>query len=279
MKIVGRYQLHETLGRGAHGIVYRATDLHSHEDVAIKFLHDSVASDPQYTVRMMREARAMSQLAGTSAIRIHELGSREDGVLYLVMELLVGKDFAHFLGDIEDRGDKLSPRLLFHYLDPIVDTLEAAHHLGIIHRDLKPSNIFILDKPQEGVRLLDFGLCKMMAASALTQDGTVAGSPSYIAPEAWLGNPRILDHRIDVYSLAAICFRALSGKVPFDVPGIFEKFQLTTQAERPSLHALRPDLSTDIDAWVRQALAIDPAMRFQNVRGMWNALKTVLGSS
>lgn len=281
LTVNNRYQLHEVLGQGGHGVVHRATDLFTRTDVAIKFLHENVASDPQYTVRMLREAKAMAALSGTSAIRVHELGSREDGVLYLVMELLVGKDFAQFLADIEAHGVTLPPRVLFEYLDPIVDTLEAAHQRGIVHRDLKPSNVFILDPAHGGgVRLLDFGLCKMMtASSSLTQDGTIAGSPSYIAPEVWRGNPRILDHRIDVYSLAAICFRALSGRLPFDAPSLFEKFQLATKGQRPSLHALRPELSPEIDDWVRQALAIDPAARFQNVRGMWNALRSVIGET
>lgn len=274
-----RYQLHEILGQGGHGIVYRATDFSTRMQVAIKFLHDNVAADPQYTVRMLREAQAMAALAGTSAIQVHELGSTQDGRLFLVMELLVGKDFSDLLAEFEARGSTLPQRALFDYLEPIVDTLEAAHQRGIVHRDLKPSNIFIL-APSRGssVRLLDFGLCKLMtASSALTQDGMIAGSPSYIAPEVWRGNPRILDHRIDVFSLAAIVFRALSGRVPFDAPTLIDKFKQVTSGARPSLYALRPDLHPSIDDWVRQALAVDPNARFQNVRGMWNALRSVVG--
>lgn len=275
--IIGkRYKLHEILGQGGHGVVHRATDLKTRTDVAIKFLHPNVAADPEYNVRMLREAQAMAALSGTSAIRVHELGATDDGALYLVMELLVGKDLFQFMASLEARGARVDPRLLFEYLGPIVDTLEAAHQRGIVHRDLKPSNIFILEHGQ-GVRLLDFGLCKMMSAASLTMDGMVAGSPSFIAPEVWKGNPRILDHRIDVYSLGAIIFRMLGGRVPFDAPTIFDKFKLVTTGERPSLHALRPDLSPLVDDWVRQALAIDPAARFQNVRGMWNALRGVIG--
>jgi len=273
--IARRYELHEVLGQGGHGVVHRATDRRTGQQVAIKLLHPSVATDPEYNVRMLREAQAMAALSGTSAIRVYELGATEDGLLFLVMELLVGKDLSQRLASIEARGHRMDARLLIEYLGPIVDTLEAAHQRGIVHRDLKPSNIFILDGG--GVRLLDFGLCKMMSASSLTMDGMVAGSPSYIAPEVWKGNPRILDHRIDVYSLAAIIFRALAGRVPFDAPSVYEKFQLATTGERPSLHALRPDLPPLVDDWVRIALAIDPAKRFQNVRGMWNALRAVIG--
>jgi len=273
----GRYELVEVLGRGGHGVVYKALDSATGLEVAIKFLHDAVASDPQYNVRMLREAQAMSALTGTSAIRVHGLRTSADGARYLVMELLAGHDLESHLSVLEERGLRLPPRQMFTLLDPIADTLEAAHERGIVHRDLKPANIFVLRKG--GVRLLDFGLAKVMAASPLTSDGMVAGSPSYIAPEAWRGNPRLLDHRIDVYSLGAIAFRALSGRVPFEAESLIEKFQLATTGERPSLFALRPDLPREIDPWVQQALAIDPDKRFFRVRGMWDALKECLGAA
>jgi serine/threonine-protein kinase len=223
---------------------------------------------------MLREAQVMAALAGTSAIRVYGLRTTTDGALYLVMELLIGADLDDYLAEIESVGQRLSIHRLFDLLDPIVDTLEAAHARGIVHRDLKPANIFVLESG--GVRLLDFGLAKVLAASPLTNDGMIAGSPSYIAPEVWRGNPRVLDHRIDVYSLGAITFRALSGNVPFDTGSLLEKYQLATTGERPSLYAKRPDLPREIDTWVAQALAIDPDMRFHQVRGMWNALRSVL---
>jgi eukaryotic-like serine/threonine-protein kinase len=272
-----RYELKDVIGRGGHGVVYRAMDRESGIDVAIKFLHDSMAIDPQYNIRMLREAQVMAALSGTSAIRVYGLNTTPDGALYLVMELLAGRDFDTYLADLEDSGRRLSVYRLFELLDPIVDTLEAAHSRGIVHRDLKPGNIFVLDSG--GARLLDFGLAKVMAAAPLTNSGIVAGSPSYIAPEVWKGNPRALDHRIDVYSIGAIVFRALSGQVPFGGNDILEKLHLVTTAERPSLHALRPDLPPEVDAWVAEVLAIDPDLRFLQVRGMWNALRGILGIS
>jgi serine/threonine-protein kinase len=270
-----RYELQEIIGRGGHGVVYRAFDRVLGADVAIKFLHDSIAVDPQYNIRMLREAQVMAALTGTSAIRVYGLNTTPDGALFLVMELLSGRDFDTYLADLEDGGRRLSVYRLFELLDPIVDTLEAAHVRGIVHRDLKPGNIFVLDSG--GTRLLDFGLAKVMAAAPLTNSGMVAGSPSYIAPEVWKGNPRVLDHRIDVYSLGAIVFRALSGSVPFGGNDVLEKLALVTTAERPSLHRLRPDLSPEIDVWVAEVLAIDPDFRFHQVRGMWNALRGILG--
>ncbi|HKQ70236.1 MAG TPA: serine/threonine-protein kinase [Polyangiaceae bacterium] len=273
--IDNRYELMNVLGKGGHGIVYRALDRETRAHVAIKFLHDSVAVDPQYNIRMLREAQVMAALSGTSAIRVYGLRTTLDGALYLVMELLDGEDLDDYLVRTEATGARMTVFHLFELLDPIVDTLEAAHTRGIIHRDLKPGNIFV--QSAGGVRLLDFGLAKVMAASPLTSDGMIAGSPSYIAPEVWKGNPRVLDQRIDVYSMGAIVYRVLSGKVPFAGRTIIEKFQLATTGERPSLYEERPDLPPDVDAWVGQALAIDPEVRFLRVRGMWSALRSVLG--
>src|SRR5204862_6583850 len=127
---------------------------------------------------------------------------------YLVMELLVGMSLEDYLRRIEAHGTRLTVEMLVITLDPIVTTLEAAHERGIVHRDLKPSNIFLLDASRGGgVRLLDFGLVKLMGARPLTTQGMVAGSPSYIAPEAWRGNPLLLAHRIDLYSFPMIRFR------------------------------------------------------------------------
>jgi serine/threonine-protein kinase len=272
----GRYQLLHLIGQGNHGVVYRALDQISRYEVAVKLLRD-VEANPEYYVRMVREARAMAALAGTSAVQVHGFGSDVDGAFYIVMELLSGLNFEEYLARIESRGGHLQLAHLIYVLDPIVATLEAAHERGIVHRDLKPSNIFLLDASRGGgVRLLDFGLVKLMGARPLTRQGMVAGSPSYIAPEAWAGNPLKLDHRIDVYSFAVIVFRILSGHVPFDTPDLFQKLTLVTTGKRPSLCALRPDLPADMDIWVEQAMAIQPDERFQRMRAMWTALRTIL---
>jgi serine/threonine-protein kinase len=273
----GRYQLLGLVGEGNHGAVYRAVDATTNAHVAVKLLHDAT-SDPEYYVRMMREARAMAALAGTSAVQVHGFGSDIDGSFYIVMELLEGANFEDQLKRVEMRGMQLGADALVEVIEPIVRTLEVAHERNIVHRDLKPSNIFIVDKKAGGgVRLLDFGLVKLMGAKPLTREGMVAGSPSYIAPEAWRGDPTALDHRIDLYSLAAIVFRALAGRVPFEADDLLEKLKLVTTAPRPSLRKHRPDLPVAIDMWVAQALAIDPEQRFGRVRAMWNAFRHVVG--
>jgi eukaryotic-like serine/threonine-protein kinase len=272
----GRYQLLQLIGQGNHGVVYRAIDHLTRFEVAVKLLRD-VDANAEYYVRMVREARAMAALAGTSAVQVHGFGSDVDGAFYIVMELLEGINLEEYMTRIESRGGRLPLDNLVTILDPIVSTLEAAHERGIVHRDLKPSNIFLIDAHRGGgVRLLDFGLVKLMGARPLTRQGMVAGSPSYIAPEAWRGNPTQLDHRIDIYSFAVIIFRVLSGRVPFEGADLMEKLRQVTTAPRPSLHAIRRDLPQGIDVWVQQALAIDPDYRFARIRAMWNALRGIL---
>jgi serine/threonine protein kinase len=278
-EVIGdRYRILSQLGTGAHGIVYRARDLETRDEIALKFLGDGRGLDPEFSRRIEREAIVMAKLRGTSAVYVHGLNVHHDGMLYLAMELLSGQDLEDYLQAAEKLGGRIKAKKLLELLRPIVSTLEAAHKQGIIHRDLKPSNIFVVDVEHGGgVRLLDFGLAKVLDANTLTQDGFVAGTPSYIAPESWRGNPRLLDHRIDVYSLGVIVFRALSGRVPVPSTNVLEICQWALKGERPSLHALRSSLPASIDLWVQKVLAVEPDDRYQTIESMWTALEAVLG--
>jgi serine/threonine protein kinase len=193
------------------------------------------------------------------------------------MELLEGNDLEHELGRLEARGERLEMDRVFEIFDAIVETLERAHAAGILHRDLKPANIYLLSPDAGGgVRLLDFGLSRMKSAAPLTVLGTVLGSPSYIAPEVWAGKTDVLDQRVDVYSLAVLLYRVLSGKMPFEGETLHEKFLQATTASRPRLTTVRPDLPPAVDAWVEQALAIDPARRFPSAAALWSALLSAM---
>lgn len=278
--VAGRYELEDVIGRGGHSVVYRAYDRVADRHVAVKMLHDSVAGDPEFTVRMVREQRATQALMGTAAVRVLGMRTSERGAMCLIMELLEGLDLDDYLPKLEAQGDSMGVADLLGVLSPIVDTLEAAHDAGIVHRDLKPGNIYMIDPRRGGgVRLLDFGLAKLKFATPLTRRGMIIGSPSYIAPEVWRGEPSRLDHRVDIYSLGAVVFRALGGRVPFPGKTVREKLELATMAPRPSLRELRPELPADIDKWVRQVLAVDPAKRFWRIRAMWSALLDALGDA
>jgi serine/threonine-protein kinase len=191
--------------------------------------------------------------------------------------VLHGQNFEQFMKAAEKVGGRLKVKKMLEIMRPIIDTLEAAHAQKIVHRDLKPSNIFVVDRERGGgVRLLDFGLVKMLDESDLTASGIVAGTPSYIAPEAWRGNPRLLDRRIDLYAVGVIVFRSLAGRVPFKTKSMAELAAYALMAKRPSRGALRPKLPAGIDDWVNRSLAIRPQDRFQSVRVQWDALEALL---
>jgi serine/threonine protein kinase len=245
--IGGRYRLDILLNRGGQGAVYGARDLRAGDTVAVKVLSGDYALVPEWRERMFREAQAMVRLGGTAAVRV--------------------LDLEHYLADI---GGTLDLKDVISLLAPIATTLEAAHGLGILHRDLKPANIFVTNEGR--ARLLDFGFVRFVQQGGLTREGFVAGSPRYIAPEAWLGNPNALDHRIDVYGFGAVIFRALAGAPPFPIEDVAELYRAVTSDPRPSLHRLRPDLPREVDVWAEKALAIEREQRYQEVSTLWKAL-------
>lgn len=272
----GRWELVELLGRGGQSTVYRARDQQGGEDVAVKVLLPN--TDPQSVERMVREASAMSQLAGTTAaVRVFDQVSEEDGTRALVIELLHRWDLLHYLEHREARGQHMSINSIIALAEPLVETLEAAHAIGIVHRDIKPPNIWIMHESHGGgVRLLDFGFAKLARAVAITDSDQVAGTPTFIAPEVFLQGAAKADPRADVYSLAVVFFRILAGRVPFEGDSLLDLLKKVTAGPRPSLHAIRPDLPPSVDEWVEQALAANRDLRFARVRAMWNALLVCL---
>jgi serine/threonine-protein kinase len=271
---VGRYELQALVGEGGHGKVYRAVDRETSAVVAIKILHEGVRS-PELELRMKREAYAMGQLSGTCATEVYECAETPSGQVYLAMEFLKGIGLDKLLQAHEVQGETLAIPRMMEILRPVVATLDVAHARGIIHRDLKPENIFVRSDGQ--VRLVDFGLMKDLNLAGLTAAGMVAGSPGYIAPEAWAGDPSRIDHRIDVYALGVIVYRILTGRKPFEQDaGILELVMLVTTGPRPSPRALRPDLPPAIDDWAKRALAIRRDERFQTVTELWQALEAIL---
>jgi serine/threonine protein kinase len=276
--VAERFRLMEVVGRGGHAVVHRALERGSDRELAMKILRVDTELSGELEMRLEREFDVLAALEGTAAPRVHGL-FRHDGALCLAMELLRGQDLDDYLRDVESQGRRMEVSELVEYLEPVVATLERAHAKGIVHRDVKPGNVFVLGRGGPGgVRLLDFGLAWSEISEPITRDGIVIGSPSYIAPEVWAGNPRALDLRVDVYSLGAIVFRALGGRVPFPVNSLHEKLVAATTAARPSLSALRTELPGSVDGWVERALAIDPARRFQSVRDLWRSLVSVLGA-
>lgn len=262
----GRYRIDERLGEGGHGIVFGGTDLKDGDQVALKVLAGEKAQDPEWRERTFREMQALVRLGGTAAVRVLDQQWTDRGELCLVMERLHGMDFADYLAA---REKPMELAELVRLLDPVAKALEIAHQAGIVHRDLKPENLFVTTEGR--VRVLDFGFVRFEAQRGLTRPGLVAGSPNYIAPEAWAGSSDF-DRRVDVYALGALVFRALAGVAPFQSKNPLDIFRAATSAKRPSLRERRPDLPAAIDDWVEHALAIKPEERFARVEAMWTAL-------
>lgn len=273
-----RYLVGALIGRGAHGEVYRASDIIDRRDVAVKFLAPHIANDDDYRQRLVREARATSVLEGKGTLEIMGVMGAEDGTPCLVMELLEGEDLSTAIDRRSSGGGRFSTEEVVTLFTPVAKTLEAAHSHDIVHRDIKPSNIYLVGNSLNDPRIMDFGLAKWGGMAAITADQMLAGSPSYIAPEIWKKGARDADRRADIYSLAVVIFQTLTGDVPIYRKNLAEMLiAVTTPGNLPSLHRLRPDLSTDIDTWLAQAMAIDPAARFQTVNAMWRAFRFTVG--
>jgi eukaryotic-like serine/threonine-protein kinase len=273
-----QYRLIRLIGEGGQGTVFEAEDMEIGAPLAVKVLKQEVAVRTDCVMRLRREARAMGMLTGTAAVQIYSLNHAKTGQLYILMELLRGQDLDQYIKKFEARAKHVPVRMLLELLSPIVETLEVAHSRGIVHRDIKPSNIFVLDSGIRGrVRLVDFGMVKDLAApTQLTRDGFVVGSPSYIPPEGWRGNPAMITRSADVYAMGALVFRMLAGHVPFRAELLTDVVRMVIKGPRPSLYAERPDLPKSIDSWVERALAVDPKNRFSSVRELWNELLAIV---
>jgi eukaryotic-like serine/threonine-protein kinase len=273
-EVVGqRYELQAVIGQGGQGTVYRALDRWSQSLVAIKIV-GAAATDPPVLERLVRELQALNVLQGTAAVKVLDTFRGNDGELCLVLELLIGEDLDQRLYNIRGR-ERVPPSWVVEILDPIVGTLEVAHAAGILHRDLKPANIFLLQGG--GVRLLDFGMARLRKGQPLTAPGTVMGSPSFMAPEAWQGLSDLLDPRADVYSLAVVIFVTLTGELPLTGQTLIEKFLGATQGKHRTLRELRPDLPPAADEWLVRALAMDRNQRFGSVTELWDAFFPAFG--
>jgi serine/threonine protein kinase len=211
--IANRFRIECEIGRGGMGTVYLATHLGLERPVAIKVLKAEFAADPEVAERFMREARTMARLRHTRAAMIFDAGSLPDGRPFIVMEHVEGATLA----DILAREGRFSPERAVRIACEICDVLAEAHALGIVHRDLKPSNIMLNER---GVSVLDFGIAKVLTASAdvtkthaTTESGLIIGTPRYMSPEQCMGRP--VGTASDLYSVGVLVYEMLSGQPPF----------------------------------------------------------------
>jgi serine/threonine-protein kinase len=255
--LAGRYELHEVLGRGGMGVVYRATDRVLARTVAVKLLPAVLAEErPEHVTRFEREARAAASLNHPGIVAIYDTGA-EEATRFIVMECVDGSSLAALL---RERAPLDAGRAAG-IAREIADALAAAHATGLVHRDVKPANVMLT--ADGTVKVLDFGLAKALDATALTREAEVLGSAAYMAPEQALGEP--VDERSDIYSLGCLLYAMLTGRPPFtgDAAAAILHQQINSEPRPPS--ETNPKVPAWLDALVMAMLAKAPADRPQRV--------------
>jgi eukaryotic-like serine/threonine-protein kinase len=248
--IAGRYCIEAKIGAGGMGSVYRATRLMIGDAVAIKILHLE-QGDLRAPERFRREAQAAARLKHGNAVVIHDFGITDEGLQYLVMELVEGKSLRQI---IQEEGP-ISPSASSQIINQVCSALDEAHRHNIVHRDIKPDNIIVdVTATRFKVKVLDFGIAKLRddTAGNLTQTGSILGTPHYMSPEQCLGEE--LDSRSDIYSLGIVLYEMLTGMVPFNSPtSAAVVVQHVTQPPAP-LRSLNISIPPAVDAAVLHAL-------------------------
>ncbi|HTB59250.1 MAG TPA: protein kinase [Polyangia bacterium] len=267
---IDRYEIHELIGEGGMGAVYRAIDSRLGRTVALKTVVSHRSGEgltDELRQRFMREALAASQVDHRNVVHVIDFGVTDDGTPYLVMEYLRGRDLGVLL-------KKSKVALAIDYVADVMlgvcAALRACHQLGIVHRDLKPSNIFLADTDTgPEIKVLDFGVSKAPTASDLTQEGQILGTPQYLSPEQVNGK---VGPESDQYALGVLLYVCLTKKLPFEEHQNLSLLRAIEAGRFQGPRTHRPEIPEPLEAIVLRAMHANPTERFESVHALGQAL-------
>jgi hypothetical protein len=264
-ELLGRYRLGAIVGRGGIGEVYAASHVDTGQAVAVKLLHPNMLEDAEAVERFIREASAAAQVPNPYVARVFEVGRAPSGMPFIIMELLHGHDLGWYL--------RATPTLPLEQVVELVEhcaiALSAVRDAGIVHRDLKPANLFLTDSIPRAWKVLDFGLSKVHGNEGLTRD-KVIGTPAYMSPEQVKNRP--VDHLADLYGLAAVAYRAITGRPPFEGTEVGPVL-LDVLYRVPAHPGELVKLPVDVELVLAMGLAKDKADRFARVEEFASGLR------
>jgi len=273
--VAGKYRIERTIGVGGMGYVVAARHLALGEPVALKFVLAHHSENREVVERLMREARATFRLRNIHTVRVHDVGELPSGHLYMVMELLEGRDLR---AELIERGPLPPAEVVSHVIDAC-EALQEAHAVGIVHRDLKPGNLFLAKSAQgrDIVKVLDFGMSKLDSAmheedGPLTRPETALGTPRYMAPEQWKSAANV-DHTADIWALGVVMYELLTGKTPLHGMPVGERQARLLAGAIPSPRDARPEIPEALARIVLRCLRADPSARWASVARLSGALR------
>jgi serine/threonine-protein kinase len=270
-----RYRVDRLLGVGPMSVVVAATHLGIERAVAIKFLNPDGVRSRDAAERFRREAQTAARIRNEHVVRVLDVGTLENGVPYMVMDLVDGRSLK---AELAERGP-LSVSEATAYVLEAIEGLAAAHAAGVVHRDLKPANLFLAERVDHSrlVKVLDFGVSKSLAESSgdlcsgLTRTGMVVGSPLYMPPEQ-LESSRTVDHRADIWALGVVLYELVTGHVPFDTSSLAELCSMLERSEPAPIARYRSDISREFEAVIARCLKRDRSARYRDVSELAEAL-------